>query len=63
MTMNARLRHQSFNCNEKRGRPAGSKKELVSLRLDKSVLEAFRASGKGWQSRINQVLSDFVKQV
>ncbi|WP_409046377.1 BrnA antitoxin family protein [Mannheimia haemolytica] len=36
---------------------------MVSLRLDKSVLEAFRASGKGWQSRINQVLSDFVKQV
>lgn len=48
---------------KKRGRPAGSKKELVSLRLDKNVVEAFRASGKGWQSRINQVLSDFVKQI
>ncbi|HGO5824388.1 TPA: BrnA antitoxin family protein [Mannheimia haemolytica] len=47
---------------KKRGRPVGSQKELVSLRLDRTVLEAFRASGKGWQSRINQVLSDFVKQ-
>lgn len=47
---------------KKRGRPSGSQKELVSLRLDKTVLEAFRASGKGWQSRINQVLSDFIKQ-
>lgn len=47
---------------KKRGRPVGSQKELVSLRLDKSVIEAFRVSGKGWQSRINQVLSDFVKQ-
>lgn len=48
---------------KQRGRPQGSQKEKISLRLDKSVVEAFRASGKGWQSRINQVLSDFLKQV
>lgn len=47
---------------KKRGRPTGSQKEKISLRLDKAVLDAFRASGKGWQSRINQVLSDFLKQ-
>ena len=40
----------------RRGRPPGSTKRLVSLRLDEAVLEAFRASGPGWQSRINQAL-------
>ena len=40
----------------RRGRPAGSSKRLVSLRLDKAVLEAFRAGGPGWQSRMNQAL-------
>jgi uncharacterized protein (DUF4415 family) len=29
---------------------------LVSLRLDKEILERFRASGPGWQSRINEAL-------
>ena len=40
----------------RRGRPPGSSKRLVSLRLDKAVLDAFRATGPGWQSRINQAL-------
>ena len=40
----------------RRGRPPGSSKRLVSLRLDKVVLDAFRADGPGWQSRINQAL-------
>ena len=39
-----------------RGRPAGSNKQLVSLRIDRDTLERFRASGPGWQSRINEVL-------
>ena len=39
-----------------RGRPAGSNKQLVSLRIDRDTLERFRASGPGWQSRINDVL-------
>ncbi len=28
----------------------------MSLRLDPDVLEGFRATGKGWQSRINAEL-------
>lgn len=31
-------------------------KELVSLRIDQDVLEAFQADGPGWQDRINAVL-------
>ena len=40
----------------RRGRPAGSAKRLVSLRIDQSVLDRFRADGPGWQSRINAAL-------
>ncbi len=44
----------------KRGRPVGnvaeSIKKTVSLRLDPDLLEAMRASGKGWQTRANETL-------
>ena len=39
------------------GRPKGSgTKELVTLRIDRDVLERFRASGPGWQTRLNDAL-------
>jgi uncharacterized protein (DUF4415 family) len=42
----------------KRGRPAIAKpKEQVSLRLDPEIIEAFRSSGSGWQTRINKALA------
>jgi uncharacterized protein (DUF4415 family) len=31
-------------------------KEMVSLRLDKDVLEKFQENGPGWQDRINAAL-------
>ena len=31
-------------------------KELVSLRIDRDVLEHFQEGGPGWQDRINQAL-------
>ncbi|KVX04121.1 hypothetical protein ASL22_08480 [Alcaligenes faecalis] len=44
----------------RRGRPVGSKqavtKEAVKIRLDADVLAALRASGDGWQTRINDTL-------
>lgn len=46
----------------KPGRPAGSvkadSKVSTTLRLDRAVLEAFKAQGAGWQTRINDVLLD-----
>ena len=43
------------------GRPAGSgSKEQVAIRLDRDILEAFRASGAGWQTRMNAVLREWV---
>lgn len=40
----------------RRGRPPGSAKTQVSLRLDNEVIAAFRAQGPGWQSRMNEAL-------
>ncbi len=44
----------------RRGRPMGSKqevtKEAVKIRLDADVMAALRASGDGWQTRINDML-------
>lgn len=40
----------------KGGRPKGSDKEQVSLRIDREVLNHFRAGGPGWQTRINEVI-------
>lgn len=40
-----------------RGRPAvEAPKQVVSIRLDPDVIAKFKATGKGWQSRINDVL-------
>ncbi len=47
-----------------RGRPpAAHPKRLVSLRLDQDVIERFRATGPGWQSRINEVLREHLPEV
>ncbi|PIQ50933.1 MAG: hypothetical protein COW02_17320 [Comamonadaceae bacterium CG12_big_fil_rev_8_21_14_0_65_59_15] len=44
----------------RRGRPAGSvqavTKEPIKIRLDTDVLAALRATGDGWQTRINDTL-------
>ena len=45
----------------RRGRPPlENPKEAVKLRLSPHVLEHFRASGAGWQTRINAVLEKAV---
>ena len=46
----------------RRGRPLGSgSKAQITLRLDVEVVEKFRASGDGWQTRINDVLKSWVR--
>jgi uncharacterized protein (DUF4415 family) len=41
----------------RRGRPPkAAPKEAVNIRLDPDVLAHFRATGPGWQSRINEAL-------
>ncbi len=41
----------------KLGRPkAENPKKAISLRLDAEVIERFKATGHGWQSRMNEAL-------
>ena len=37
------------------------KKESVTIRLDKDLLSWFRASGQGYQTRINAILRSYMK--
>jgi uncharacterized protein (DUF4415 family) len=47
----------------RRGRPRGTaKKTAIKLRCDTDVSEAFRATGKGWQTRMNEVLRQHIHQ-
>jgi uncharacterized protein (DUF4415 family) len=46
----------------KRGRPAGSgTKEQVAIRFDRDVLAALRATGPGWQTRVNDAMRAWVR--
>ena len=45
-----------------RGRPSGSARTQIALRVDNATLAAFKATGKGWQSRMNTALEEWVKQ-
>lgn len=46
----------------KRGRPVGTTKDTakqaVNIRLDKDVLTVLRATGDGWQTRVNTILRE-----
>ncbi len=47
----------------KRGRPpADSPKAHINIRLDADVVAAFRASGRGRQTRLNAALKDWLKR-
>ncbi len=37
-------------------------KRLVSLRLDPDIIDRFRATGPGWQSRINDTLREHLPE-
>ena len=39
-----------------RGKQKAPVKELISIRLDPDITEYFRASGPGWQTRLNDTL-------
>jgi uncharacterized protein (DUF4415 family) len=45
------------------GRPPYTqpKKAPVTLRLDVDILHALKASGKGWQTRVNDIMREWLK--
>lgn len=53
------LLDEHFFKNAKRGRPfleEGKKKVPVTIRLDPDIVAHFKAEGKGWQGKMNDVL-------
>lgn len=45
-----------------RGRPKlANKKQLVSIRYSPEVIDFFKASGPGWQARMDAVLKEYVQ--
>ena len=48
---------------KKSGRPrTETPKIFTGIRLDADVLEAFRTTGKGWQTRMNDALKEWLKE-
>ena len=46
-----------------RGRPrAAVTKTHVNIRLDTDLVAAFKATGRGWQTRINKALREWLEQ-
>ncbi|MEO8884386.1 MAG: BrnA antitoxin family protein [Devosia sp.] len=50
---------EDFWKNAKLVQPEGT--QQITLRVKKSVLEAYRATGKGYQSRMNAVLESYAR--
>jgi uncharacterized protein (DUF4415 family) len=47
----------------RRGRPPlAEAKRQVTLRLDPDLLDRLRATGPGWQTRVNKALRDWLKK-
>jgi uncharacterized protein (DUF4415 family) len=45
-----------------RGPQKAPTKERITIRLSRDVVERFRATGEGWQSRVDAALQDWLKK-
>ncbi len=53
---------EGFSRMRRMGRPpAAVTKERITIRLSRDVVESFRASGNGWQTRVDAALKDWLK--
>ncbi|PIQ13148.1 MAG: hypothetical protein CO125_10680 [Hydrogenophilales bacterium CG_4_9_14_3_um_filter_59_35] len=56
------LSDKEFTQLRRAGRPrAEVTKERITIRLSREVVEQFRASGEGWQTRVDAALKDWLK--
>jgi len=47
-----------------KGRPrAQNPKQQITIRLDADILEAFRATGRGWHTRLNDLLKKHMDEI
>ena len=47
----------------RRGRPSGSTKISTTIRFDADVIAALKATGKGWQTKANDVLRKHLDEI
>lgn len=45
-----------------RGKQKTPTKVSTTVRLDSEVIEAFRATGRGWQTRLNEALKQWLRE-
>ena len=58
-----KISHELFRTGvRKSGKRSAEVKEAISIRLDKDVLEWFRARGRGYQSEVNALLRAYMQQ-
>ena len=43
-----------------RGKQKKQTKEQLTIRLNHEVIDFFKSQGKGWQTRVNEVLQEYV---
>jgi uncharacterized protein (DUF4415 family) len=57
---------EAITSRRKAGRPVGAvaavRKQPVTLRFDPDVLAALKSTGRGWQTRVNEVMKEWVAQ-
>ena len=56
------IRHGKVIRRGKRGPQVAPTKKLVSLRLSPEVIKHFKATGRGWQTRIDSTLQESIKK-
>lgn len=45
-----------------RGPQKSPTKERITIRLSRNVVQSFRATGEGWQTRVDTALQDWLKK-
>lgn len=54
---------ESFKRAARRGRPKAERPKVsVTIRFSQEVIEYFKSSGKGWQTRMDQALKEWIKE-
>ena len=54
------LTEEDFKQARRRGPQQASTKDRITIRLDHDIVTFFRDQGQGWQTRINDILLDYV---
>ena len=57
----AELREKLAECRRTRGPQKAPLKVPTTIRFDADVLAALKATGKGWQTRVNEVMRDWIR--